>query len=100
MKHANSPMKRLDWQNECSKKRMRKYRDAKKTQSNVTKKRNTPKKSNVTEKRNTPGKSNVTEKPDTPGKSNVTEKPDTVCCSRVLKDKGTADHVSRGNVSP
>ena len=88
MKHANSPMKRLDWQNECSKKRMRKYRDAKKTQSNVTKKRNTPKKSNVTEKRNTPGK------------SNVTEKPDTVCCGRVLKDKGTADHVSRGNVSP
>ena len=112
MVHPNSPIKRIAWQNERTKKRMKKYRDAKKSNlrekvistitstASVTEKRNTPEQSSVTEKRNTPEQSSVTEKRNTPTESSDTKKRNKVCCGRELKDKGTADHVSRGNVSP
>ena len=100
MVHPNSPIKRIAWQNERTKKRMKKYRDAKK--SNLREKviSTITSTASVTEKRNTPEQSSVTEKRNTPTESSDTKKRNKVCCERELKDKGTADHVSRGNVSP
>ena len=100
MVHPNSPIKRIAWQNERTKKRMKKYRDAKK--SNLREKviSTITSTASVTEKRNTPEQSSVTEKRNTPTESSDTKKRNKVCCGRELKDKGTADHVSRGNVSP
>ena len=60
MVHANSPMKRLDWQRECTRKRTKKYRNAAKSRTSGTEKRHTSEMSGGTEKRHTPSKSSVT----------------------------------------
>ena len=72
MVHANSPMKRLDWQRECTRKRTKKYRNAAKSRTSGTEKRHTFEMSGGTEKRHTSEMSGGTEKRHTPSKSSVT----------------------------
>ena len=74
MKHANSPIKRLEWQRECEKKRKKKYRDSKKHKVSPTEKRNTPSNTSPTKKRDIPSDASPTEKQDTPEKLNIVEK--------------------------
>ena len=74
MKHANSPIKRLEWQRECEKKRKKKYRDSKKRKVSPTEKGNTPSNTSPTKKRDIPSNASPTEKRDTPKKSNIVDK--------------------------
>ena len=64
--HPNSPIKRLEWQRECDRKRKKAYRDAQKKKASATEKWDTPTKPSATEKRDTPSKSSATEKRDAP----------------------------------
>ena len=48
MKHANSPMKRLDWQRDCTRKRTQKYRAAQNREVSTAAKNDTLSKSSVT----------------------------------------------------